>query len=143
VGTETLICGTLGVNVNAIVAVNVCVEVDVKVGVNVGGSGVSVNAGSCEVGGKVADKADSTNPAITVCAAAVLIAPESCSGIAGSAQARTTIDKMVNVRATRLESNMVPPNNLRQSLTTTEDKYAVLLIVRGQFLEQSPDPSRY
>ena len=89
VGTETLIWGTSGVEVKAGVAVSVCV------GVKVGGSSVNVNVGSCKVGDKVADKAAWVNPAITVCAAEVLMAPESCRPMVGITHARTRIDKTV------------------------------------------------
>jgi len=112
VGTETLICGTTGVGVKASVAVSVGDGVDVDVGVKVGSSGVNVSVGSCKVGGNVSDRAAWTNPAITVCAAAVLIAPESCNVIAGKAQAKTTIDKMMIVKVIRPVGSIVPPNKL-------------------------------
>jgi len=104
VGTETLICGTSGVDVKAAVAVNVCV------GVKVGGSGVNVNVGSCKVGDKVTDKTAWVNPAITVCAAEVLMAPGSCRSMVGKAQAKTTIDKVMIVKETRPGRNIAPPN---------------------------------
>jgi hypothetical protein len=101
VGTETLISGTTGVGVKNGVAVSVGDGVDVSVGVIVGGSGVNVSVGSCEVGENVADKAAWVNSATTVCAALVLIALESCSAMVGKAQAKTTIDKMPIVKETR------------------------------------------
>ena len=78
VGTETLISGISGAGVKARVAVSVCVGVSVSVGVKVGGTGVNVNV---EVASNVADKVACgtfcVSPAITVCAADVLIAPVS------------------------------------------------------------------
>jgi len=103
VGTDTLICGTTGVEVKIGVEVSVWVAVSVNVGVKVGGSGVYVNVGSGWVGESVADNAAWTKPAITVSAAAVLIAPESCSVMAGIAQDRITTDSVMIVRETRLE----------------------------------------
>jgi hypothetical protein len=109
VGTETLICGKSAVGVKAKVAVNVWV------GVRDGDSRVDVNVGSCDVGDIVTDKAASTNPATTVCAAAVLIDPESWIVIAGKAHAITTIDRMKTVRETRLEYDIAPPNKFQVS----------------------------
>jgi hypothetical protein len=83
------------VGVNASVGVNVWVGVDVGVGEKMIGSGVNVRVGSCKFGCRVCDKAVWTNPAITVSAAAVLIAFASGSVRAGTAQARITIDKMM------------------------------------------------
>jgi hypothetical protein len=109
VGTETLICGTTGVEVNIGVGVSVSVGVSdgvgvsVKVGVKVGGSGVTVNVGSCKVGNASTEAATWVNPATTVCAAAVLIVPESCKVIAGIAQAKTTSDNVIIVSESRLE----------------------------------------
>jgi hypothetical protein len=111
VGTETLICGTTGVGVKANVAVNVWVgvSVSVDVGEKVGSSGVNVCVGACKVGGKVSERAVWTKPAITVCAAAVLMAPESGSATAGKTQANTTTGKMIIVEKIRLEGSIVPP----------------------------------
>jgi len=111
VGTETLSWGTVEVDVNAIVAVSVCVEANIGVGDKGGGSGV--NVGSNKSGDAVTDKAVCTNPAITVCAAEVLMVPGSCSVMVGKAQAGTTIDKMMIVKETRPERNIAPPNQLQ------------------------------
>jgi hypothetical protein len=120
VATETLICGTTGVGVKANVAVSVGDGVSVCVDVKVGGSEVNVSVGS-KVGGKVSDKAACTNPAITVCAAAVLMALESGAAPVGSAtvgttQAITTIDKMTIVSEIRLECIIVPPKSFTPGL---------------------------
>jgi hypothetical protein len=109
VATETLICGTTGVGVKASVTVSVGDGINVSVGVKVGGSGVKVSVGS-KVGGKVWDRASWTNPAITVSAAAVLIAAGSSKGAAGNAHARIASDKMTTVKKTRLDRSIVPPN---------------------------------
>jgi hypothetical protein len=101
------------VEVKSGVAVSVWVGVSVNVGVRVGCSDVNVSVGSCKVGKAVTDAATWVNPATTVCAAAVLMAPWSCSVMIGRAQARTTIDKMTIVRETRLECNIVPPNKFQ------------------------------
>ena len=108
-GTETLICGTIGVEVNNGVAVSVWVDVSVNVDVKVGGSGVNVSVGSCKVGKASTEAATWVNPATTVCAAAVLIAPESCNVMAGIAQAKTTIDKVIIIRETRLAYDIATP----------------------------------
>lgn len=126
-GTETLICGTDGVEVRVSVAVNVCdgvwvgvwvrvwvsVSVSVFVGINVGGSDENVGVGSGFVGDKNSNKAEWVSPAITVSAAAVLIAPGSCMEKAGIAQARTTIDNAIIAREIRLDLDMAPPEKKR------------------------------
>jgi len=115
VGTETLICGTDGVEVRVTVAVSVSVgiwvgvTVSVIVGVNVGGSGEYVSVGSGLVGDRISNNAVWVKPATTVSAAAVLIAPESCKVMAGIAQAGRTIEKAITAREIRLEYHMVPP----------------------------------
>jgi hypothetical protein len=101
------------VGVKANVAVSVGDGVNVVVGVKVGEPDVTASVGSCEVGRKVSDKAVWTNPAITVCAAAVLTASESGNVTAGKTQANTTIDKMVIAKEIRLEGSIVPPNKLQ------------------------------
>lgn len=105
----------IGVEVNIGVAVSVWVGVSVNVGVKVGGSGVNVSVGCCKVGKASTEAATWVNPATTVCAAAVLIAPESCNVIAGKAQDRTTIDKMIIVSESRLVYDMVPPKSFLPS----------------------------
>ena len=102
----------MGVKAN--VAVNVWVGVDVDV--NVGNSGVDVSVSSGETGYEVIDRAVCTNPAITVCAAAVLIALGSCNVMAGMAQARTAIDRAMTIRETRLEYDTAPPNKFQVAL---------------------------
>jgi len=115
VGTETLIKGTTGVEVDIGVVVSVWVGVSdwvgvsVEVGVEDGNSRVAVKVGSCRVGNASTEAATWVNPATTVCAAAVLIASESCRVMVGIAQARTTIDNVIIVRESRLEYDMVPP----------------------------------
>ncbi|MCQ3938353.1 MAG: hypothetical protein DPW18_15090 [Chloroflexi bacterium] len=72
--TDTLINGMEGVAVKGRVGVNVCV------GVRVGGPGVNVETRvevSSKTGEGVSGDAPCVNPAITVCAAAVLTAPAS------------------------------------------------------------------
>jgi len=115
VGTETLICGTDGVEVRVSVAVSVSVgvwvgvTVSVIVGVNVGGSGEKVSDGSGFVGDRISNKAVWVNPATTVSAAAVLTAPGSCKVMAGIAQARITIDKVMVASEIRMEFDIAPP----------------------------------
>ena len=95
VGTDTLISGISKVAVIGRVAVRVSVGVIVSVGVNVGGSGVKVND-AVEVISRVGEEnscgAFCVNPATTVCAAAVLIAPVSGVEMAGTAQAILAIN---------------------------------------------------
>lgn len=104
-----------GVAVRVIVAVGVRegvrvgVSVSVIVGGNVGDSGVNVDVVSGTVGDRNSNKAVWVNPAITVSAAAVLMAPGSCIGMAGTTQAGRTIDRAINAREIRLEYDMVPP----------------------------------
>lgn len=80
------------------------------VGVKVGSLGVNVSVDSDKAGKGVAGNADWVNPEITVCAAAVLMESASCNVTAGIAQATITIDKVIIVKETRLESNMVHPS---------------------------------
>jgi len=93
VGTETLINETSGEGVKTSVAMSVGVGVEVSVGVIVGGSDVNVNVGvGASVDDEVACGTFCVSPAITVCAAAVLIAPASGVEKAGTAaQAKLTI----------------------------------------------------
>ena len=106
--------------VNSGVGVSVSVGVDVGMGVIVGVSGVKVRVGSWIVGDKTANKADWVNPAITVCAAAVLMAFESCIEIAGKIQARVSIAKPIMVNETRRDiitpyTSSGPENSRRAS----------------------------
>jgi hypothetical protein len=86
--TETLINDTVEVAVNS--GVGVCVSVGVRDGVNVN-SGVGVNS---NVGDGSSTGAPSVKPAITVCAAAVLMLPASGVAIPGTEQAALTSNKM-------------------------------------------------
>ena len=86
------------------------VVVGVCDGVRVGISNVEVIVGPEKEGDKVADTPVSTNPAMTVSAAAVLISPGVCIVTVGTAQASNTIDKMTIVKGIRLESSIAPPN---------------------------------
>jgi len=81
----------------------------VDVGEKMIGSGVNVSVGSCMVGCRVWDKAVSTNPAITVSAAAVLMASASVVAIAGTAQPKAASIRMMTDRETRLEWDIAPP----------------------------------
>jgi len=106
VGTETLICEI------PCVGVKVSVAVGVWDGVSVGSSDVDVSVvvGSDKMGEKVADNAVSTNPAMTVCAAAVLISPGLCIVKVGKAHANSTTGRMTIIKEIRLESSIAPPN---------------------------------
>jgi len=93
-----------------------CVGVTVSVavggcdGVRVGDSDVGVIVDSIRAGAKVADNAVSMNPAMTVCAAAVLISPGLCIVMVGKIQANSIPDRMTIVKEIRLESSIAPPN---------------------------------
>ena len=85
------------------VAVNVCV------GVRLGGSGVLVGVGVSEAAGNVAKGAFRVNPAITVCAADVLM--EVMSGVAmpGNAQAIAANNGIKTDNEIRLDIAMLYP----------------------------------
>jgi len=128
VGKETLINGITGVGVKINVGVSVGDGVTVSVGVDVGNSGVKVKVGS-SVGCKVCDNAVWTNPAITVCAAAVLMAFGSWNETTGTTQARATIAKMATAKETRLERNMVPPDKFLVSYISISQLFCWAVII--------------
>ena len=97
VGTETVMRGISIVAVNGRVGIRVDVGLAVSVGVavTVGGSGVAgdrVSEGAANVGEESGWSALCVSPAITVCAAAVLMEPVSGVEKAGTAQARLAIN---------------------------------------------------
>ena len=96
-------CGTSGVKVTDNVAVNVCV------GIKVGGSGVLVEVDVSKAVGSVANTAFCVNPAITVCAAEVLM--EGMSGVVmpGNAQAIAVNNEIKIDNEIRLDIDMHNP----------------------------------
>ena len=91
------------------VGVSDCVGVLVSVGVNVGGAGVNVTVGTASnVGNNVPCGAFWVSPAITVCAAAVLMAFGSSTARSGTMHARPAINK--TAKGIRFDDLMLSPD---------------------------------